>query len=126
MQLTTALLSLFAASALAAPTNGSSCTAPTRKFTIMSLRSASPIHFAKAGAHENKLALNLPQDKLDAQCADGNSRADATFYIKDSELYLYGPKDKVQQVFVDRSGMGTFTLQSLSHQYQGHILTRNE
>src|SRR5690349_5419512 len=76
MQLTTVLLSLFAVAASAAPTNGS-CTAPTRKFGIMALRSASPIHFATAGATQNKLVLNIPEDKLDAQCADGKARRDA-------------------------------------------------
>lgn len=104
MQLTT-LISLFAAAASAAPASGS-CSTPTRKFGIMALRSASPIHFAKVGASQNKLALHLPEDKLDAQCADGNARTDAIFYIQDSELYLYGTKDNVQQFLVDRSGMG--------------------
>ncbi|KAK4119724.1 hypothetical protein N657DRAFT_649874 [Parathielavia appendiculata] len=110
MQLTTVLLSALAAVASAAPTGGS-CPAPTRKFGIMSLRSASPIHFAKVGASQNKLALNLPNNKLDAQCADGNARPDAIFEIKDGELYLYGEGDKVQQILVDRSGMGQGNLQ---------------
>ena len=105
MQLTTVLLSLFAVAASAAPTNGS-CTAPTRKFGIMALRSASPIHFAEASASQNKLVLSLPEAKLDAQCADGKARRDAIFYIKDGGLYLYGEKGKEQQFFVDRSGMG--------------------
>jgi hypothetical protein len=106
MQLTTVLLSVFAAAASAAPTTGKSCPAPARKFGIMALRSASPIHFAQVSASQNKLVLNQPEDKLDAQCADGNARRDAVFYIKDSELYLYGNEDKVQQILVDRSGMG--------------------
>jgi hypothetical protein len=104
MQLTTVILSLFAAAASAAPTGGS-CPAPTRKFGIMALRSASPIHFAQVSASQNKLILNLPENKLDAQCTDGKARRDAVFYIQGGELYLYG-KDKVQQFFTDRSGMG--------------------
>lgn len=103
MQLTTVLLSLFAAAASAAPSG--SCPAPTRKFGIMALRSASPIHFAQASATQNKLVLHLPEAKLDAQCTDGKTRRDAILYLKDGELFLYG-KDKVQQFFVDRSGMG--------------------
>ncbi len=105
MQLTTAILSLFAAAASAAPA-GASCPAPARKFGIMALRSASPIHFAEVGATQSKLVLHLPENKLDAQCTDGKARADAIFYIKDGELLLYGGKDKVQGIFVDRSGMG--------------------
>ncbi|KAK4098465.1 hypothetical protein N658DRAFT_499328 [Parathielavia hyrcaniae] len=77
----------------------------------MALRSASPIHFAKVGAHQNQLALNLPDNKLDAQCADGVARPDAIFEIKDGELYLYGEGDKVQQFLVDRSGMGQGVVQ---------------
>ncbi|GAB1317965.1 Cell wall protein PhiA [Madurella fahalii] len=110
MQLTTVILSLFAAAASAAPTSGS-CQPPTRKFGIMALRSASPIHFARAGASQNKMALNLPESRLDAQCADGQPRAEAIFYIKDGELYLYGNEDNVQQFLVDRSGMGQGVLQ---------------
>lgn len=72
----------------------------------MALRSASPIHFASVGASQNKMALNLPDNKLDAQCTDGKTRKDAVFYIKDEELYLYGKGDVVQQFLVDRSGMG--------------------
>lgn len=106
MQLTTVILSLLAAAASAAPTNGAACPAPTRKFGIMALRSASEIHFARVGASQSKLVLNLPENKLDAQCEDGKARADAIFYIQDGELYLYGTKDKVQQFLVDRSGMG--------------------
>jgi hypothetical protein len=106
MQLTTAILSLFAAAASAAPASGSACPAPTRKFGIMALRSASPIHFASVGASQNGIALNLPDNKLDAKCTDGKARKDATFYIKDEELYLYGKGDVVQQFLVDRSGMG--------------------
>lgn len=105
MQLTTVLLSLFAAAASAAPASGS-CPAPARKFGIMALRSASPIHFGQVSALQSKLVLHLPESKLDAQCADGKAREDAIFYIRDGELFLFGGKDKVQQFFVDRSGMG--------------------
>jgi hypothetical protein len=88
----------------------------------MALRSASPIHFAQGSASQNKLVLNLPEDKFDSKCADGDSKRDATLYIKDGGLYLYGGKDKVQQFFVDRSGMGktspsSMALISRTHSY---------
>jgi hypothetical protein len=105
MQLSNVILSLFAAAASAAPTGGS-CPAPVRKFGIMALRSASPIHFATVSATQNKLVLHLPEDKFDAKCDAGKTGTDATLYIKDEELFLYGPKDNVQRFFVDRSGMG--------------------
>ncbi|KAK4172866.1 hypothetical protein QBC36DRAFT_390130 [Triangularia setosa] len=111
MQLTTLLLSLFATAATAVPASGSSCPAPTRKFGIMALRSASRIHFAQVGAYQSKMILNLPDEKLNAECTDGVARRDATFYIQNGELYLYGTKDKVQQFFTDRSGMGQGVLQ---------------
>ncbi|KAK4160244.1 hypothetical protein QBC43DRAFT_270748 [Cladorrhinum sp. PSN259] len=115
MQLKTTLLSLFAVAATAAPTDGASCTAPPRKFGIMSLRSASPIHFGQVSAYQNNIALNLPEDQINAQCANGVSRKDATFYIKDGELFLYTPKDIVQKFFTDRSGMGQGVLQYVTY-----------
>jgi hypothetical protein len=124
MQLKTVILSLFAAAASAAPTGGS-CPAPVRKFGIMALRSASPIHFATTGASQNKLVLNLPDNKLDAQCADGNARRDAIFYIKDEELYLYGNNDPVQQILVDRSGMGKHSPTVFSSLLLFKLLTRH-
>lgn len=112
MQLTSTILSFFAVAASAAPASGSgsACPASTRKFGIMALRSASPIHFAAVGASQNGISLNLPDNKLDAQCTDGKSRKDATFYIKDEVLYLYGKGDAVQKFRVDISGMGKTSL----------------
>ncbi|KAH6613649.1 hypothetical protein B0J18DRAFT_440601 [Chaetomium sp. MPI-SDFR-AT-0129] len=101
MQLTT-ILSLFVAAASATPCPGS-----PRKFGIMALRSASPIHFASAGASQNGIALNLSDARADADCVDGSKPKSATFYIEDERLYLYGKKGGVvQQFVVDRSGMG--------------------
>ncbi|KAK4233247.1 hypothetical protein C8A03DRAFT_39059 [Achaetomium macrosporum] len=100
MQLNAVLLSLFAAAASAAPAGDE------RKFGIMALRSASPIHFAPAKATQGKLVFNLPDSKMDAQCTDGSKgEKGAIFTLKDGELYLYG-KDQVQQIYVNRSGMG--------------------
>ncbi|KAL2173912.1 uncharacterized protein P884DRAFT_302998 [Thermothelomyces heterothallicus CBS 202.75] len=105
MKLSAAVLSLFAAASWAAPTSS------PRKFSVMALRSASPIHFATISATKNQLVLNLPGDKVDSQCADGETHTAATLYINDGELFLYGPDDQVQQFLVDRSGMGQGVVQ---------------
>ncbi|KAK4466299.1 hypothetical protein QBC42DRAFT_259296 [Cladorrhinum samala] len=116
MQLTTALLSVFAAAAAAAPaTEGASCTPPPRRFGIMALRSASPIHFGEIIASENKMALGLAESEINAQCADGAAKKEATFYIRDGELFLYTPNDTVQQFFTDRSGMGQGVIQYVTY-----------
>jgi hypothetical protein len=74
-------------------------------FDIMSLRSASPIHFAQVSAARSGLFLNLPRSN--ATCK-GESSGHATFYIANEELALYSCEGEVQKVFVDRSGMGMF------------------
>lgn len=104
MQITALVLSLLAATASAAP-KGKSCPAPERKFGIMSLRSASPVHFGTVTAAENKLWINRDESTIDAKCDGGADGIPATFYTKDGELFLYG-KDTLQQFYVDRSGMG--------------------
>lgn len=95
MKFTTVALAL-AGTALAAPTK-------PQAFDIMSLRSASPIHFASLSASRGSFFLNLPNQN--AQCNGENNRA--TLYLQGSKLFLYSAGDKAQQVFVDRSGMGT-------------------
>lgn len=95
MKFTTMSLAL-AGTALAAPSK-------PQAFDIMALRSASPIHFASLSASKGSLFLNLP--KQDARCNGENNRA--TFYLQGSKLFLYSEGDKAQQIFVDRSGMGT-------------------
>ncbi|KAK2589603.1 hypothetical protein QQS21_012720 [Conoideocrella luteorostrata] len=85
----------FAGTALAAPSK-------PQAFDVMALRSASPIHFASLSAAKSSLFLNLP--KQDAQCKGENNRA--VLYLQGSKLFLYSDGDKLQQVFVDRSGMG--------------------
>ncbi|KAK4222914.1 hypothetical protein QBC38DRAFT_374189 [Podospora fimiseda] len=121
MQLTTALLSLVAAAATtnAAPTDGAACVAPPRRFGIMALRSASPIHFASVSGFQNNLALKLPENELEAQCTDGVTRREATFFIKDGELFLYTPKETIQKLWTDRSGMGTGVLQYATYPKDG-------
>ena len=72
-------------------------------FSVMALRSASDIHFAHVSAAKRSVFLKLPD-----QCAtcDGESDGTATFYRKDGGLFLYSVDKPVQQLFVDRSGMG--------------------
>jgi hypothetical protein len=86
----------LAGTALATPTQ-------PQAFDIMALRSASPIHFAPLSASRGSFFLNLP--KQDAKCCSETNRA--TFYLKGTELFLYSDKGTLQQVYVDRSGMGT-------------------
>lgn len=103
--LVSALLAV-AAPAMAAPVAEPAAAAPagSKPFGIMSLRSASPIHFGQVSAAKGNYFLGLP--KQNAVCEGKNPEA-AVFYIKDSELYLYTPKTKaVQKAYVDRSGMG--------------------
>ncbi|KAH6688988.1 hypothetical protein F5X68DRAFT_189749 [Plectosphaerella plurivora] len=104
MQIPAIALSLLAAAASVAA-DGKACPAPEPdvKFGVMALRSASPIHFATLSAAQTKLALHLPEQN--AQC-EGEEELGAVFYIKNGELYLYGPSNAPQQIYVDRSGMG--------------------
>ncbi|KAI9898058.1 hypothetical protein N3K66_006418 [Trichothecium roseum] len=103
--LVSALLAV-AAPAMAAPVAEPAASAPAapKPFGIMSLRSASPIHFGQVSAAKGNYFLGLP--KQNAVCEGKNPEA-AVFYIQDSQLYLYTPKTKaVQKAYVDRSGMG--------------------
>ncbi|KAI1311995.1 hypothetical protein F5Y03DRAFT_261855 [Xylaria venustula] len=90
----------------ASPT--STVIAPNEPFGVMSLRSASPIHFAQFDAALNSIFLYLPSQN--ATCDDGtkSTTADsATFSLsEDGSLYLYSTSNPPQQLFVDRSGMG--------------------
>lgn len=87
-------------------------TGPKNPFQLMSLRSASPVHFGSFSASKSSLLLNLPKGKQAAKC-DKNPEGVATFYIKDGGLYLYNKGNgKPQQLYVDRSGMGMSFLPS--------------
>jgi hypothetical protein len=99
-----AALAAAAGSTNAAPAPASAGAKPPVKFGIMSLRSASPIHFGQVSAAQSNLFINLPHQH--AVCK-GAAQEGATFYIKDGELFLYTPGGKpAQKVYVDRSGMG--------------------
>ncbi|KAF2106887.1 hypothetical protein BDV96DRAFT_470421, partial [Lophiotrema nucula] len=72
-------------------------------FWVMSLRSASPVHFSHISAAYSSLFLNLVNES--ATC-DADTSGYANLYVKDTELYLYTGTEAPQKVFVDRSGMG--------------------
>jgi hypothetical protein len=100
----TAFASLLAA-ASAAPSKRE--TAATNPFQLMSLRSASPLHFGSLSAADGNIYVNYPKDQ-GAAC-DGDARNLVTFTLKDGSLYLYNSDAaKQQQIYVDRSGMGEF------------------
>jgi hypothetical protein len=74
------------------------------KFGLMALRSASPVHFAQFDAALSSVFLNLPAQN--ATCDSGEADS-ATFYLQDGGLYLYAASATPQQLYADRSGMGT-------------------
>jgi hypothetical protein len=77
-----------------------------KAFHLMSLRSASPIHFGSFSAAQSSIFINYPQGEQGATC-NGDAQGTATFSLKGGELFLYsGDAENQQQVFVDRSGMG--------------------
>ena len=100
---------LFLGASTALPTvanNGSAPLPADAKFGLMALRSASPVHFAGFEAARSSLFVNLPAQN--ASCDDPLNANQATFYLQDSELYLYAASATPQQLYADRSGMGTF------------------
>ncbi|KAG9257208.1 uncharacterized protein F5Z01DRAFT_647966 [Emericellopsis atlantica] len=105
----TALTTLFAAgltSAAPAPTPSATPSTNVKAFNLMTLRSASPIHFGQVSASKSNIFVNLPEDAQDATC-DAKVTNGATFSLRDGALFLYNEDtDEEQQVWVDRSGMG--------------------
>lgn len=82
-------------------------------FGIMALRPDSSLQFAKVGASQGYILINLRDD--DAVCEIkpwDKVPSQATFYINDGVLYLYTNKEystdktKVQRLFVDLSDAG--------------------
>ncbi|KPM37613.1 hypothetical protein AK830_g8970 [Neonectria ditissima] len=92
------LLTLFAAGLVSA-TNPEK----TTTFEVLSLRSASQIHFAYFQAAKSKILLNLLDQK--AACASESDNA-ATFKLTNGNLYLYHEPKTPQQLYVDRSKTG--------------------
>lgn len=70
-------------------------------FTLLALRSASEIHYAKVQAANSGLLINTPAQN--ASCSEPTDYA--SFQLFNGNLYLY-TQNPPQQIFVDRSGMG--------------------
>ncbi|KAF7557249.1 hypothetical protein G7Z17_g779 [Cylindrodendrum hubeiense] len=78
-------------------------TSKTTTFEVMSLRSASPIHFSELQAARNSIFMHLPDQKATCHTKSDNA---VTFKLVGTELHLYKSSGTPQKVWVDRSGMG--------------------
>ncbi|KAH7171259.1 hypothetical protein EDB81DRAFT_778066 [Dactylonectria macrodidyma] len=81
----------------------SAAPASTNTFEVLSLRSASGIHFTGFQASNNN--IRLKQATQGATCKSPTDNL-ATFKLVDGNLFLYHEGTTPQQLFVDRSGMG--------------------
>ncbi|KAL2815247.1 hypothetical protein BDW59DRAFT_153917 [Aspergillus cavernicola] len=72
-------------------------------FGLVAIHSGNAVQYAGFNAALRSIFAGLPSQN--ATC-DGTDDGFATFYIQDSALFLYGPSETPQQIFVDRSGMG--------------------
>jgi hypothetical protein len=106
MKFTTAAIAAASAAVVAATPAGVANAAPLKAgevFQIMSLRSATPVHFGKMTASNNGFQINNPHQ--DASCGPEPTDYAQFVVTEDSELYLY-TANPPQQAFIDRSGMG--------------------
>ncbi|KAI5459631.1 hypothetical protein BGZ63DRAFT_425601 [Mariannaea sp. PMI_226] len=71
-------------------------------FSVLTLRSASAIHFNEFNAADSGIFLQLADSK--ATCDGGETPNAATFYLKDGELFLYSTKEPAQKVFSTTGG----------------------
>lgn len=72
-------------------------------FEVLSLRSASQIHFSYFQAAKSTILLNLPNQKATCTAKSDNL---ATFKLVNGNLYLYHEPKTPQQLYVDRSKNG--------------------
>ncbi|BCR82794.1 cell wall protein PhiA [Aspergillus chevalieri] len=99
MQLKNVILAATAAATVsAAPTDGQ------KPFGVLAIHSGSGVQNSGFNAAKSSLFAGLPSQN--ASCARPEDGQTATFYIKDSELYLYDQSATPQKFYVDRSGMG--------------------
>ena len=99
--------SLFAAAAALPAPQAANITNPNLyHFELMSLRSASPIHFGRVNAADNDLFINHPNQNAECLKSDGNGPAIFQLNKEDKTLWLYKVGNPRQQIWVDRSGMG--------------------
>lgn len=73
-------------------------------FTLTSSRPDSSIDSLVFGAANSNLYLNLTEQN--ATCQYPVEDESATFYIRDSQLFLYATKAAPRSIYADRSGMG--------------------
>lgn len=73
-------------------------------FQVMAIRPGSAIQYAAFQAARNNLWLKLPHQNASCDRPDENR---ATFALNNGSLYLYAESETPQELFVDRSGMGT-------------------
>ncbi|KAL4863358.1 hypothetical protein BDV12DRAFT_177639 [Aspergillus spectabilis] len=97
-----AVAASLALTATAQPT-GSCAPSTPDTFGLVAISSGDAVQYAGFNAALRSIFAGLPSQN--ATC-DGSDDGFASFYIKDKALYLYGPSDASQQIFVDRSGMG--------------------
>jgi hypothetical protein len=102
---TSAIIATTAAvvSALPADNPDSYRPGPDDVFSIMALRSASPVHHTQIQAINGAYYLGNPDQG--AQCGPVNPNYAQFFLTKEGDLYLYTPNPP-EQTFIDRSGMG--------------------
>jgi hypothetical protein len=100
------LASLFAAATAAAVPRANETNPNLYHFQLMSLRSASPIHFGQFNAADDRIFINHPSQG--AECLKGDGNGPATFQLnkEDGTLFLYKVGNPRQELWVDRSGMG--------------------
>ena len=106
MKFTTAAIAAASAAVVAATPAGVANEAPLKSgevFQIMSLRSASPVHFGKVSASNN--GFQIGNANPGASCGPEPKDFAQFVVTEDSELYLY-TANPPQQAFIDRSGMG--------------------
>lgn len=94
---------VFIAASLAAGATAAPAT-QSKTFNVISIHSASAVQYSAFNAAKSSLFAGLSSQ--DASCARPKEQT-ATFYIDDGALYLYDKSATPQQIFVDRSGMGT-------------------
>ncbi|OJJ82232.1 cell wall protein PhiA [Aspergillus glaucus CBS 516.65] len=98
MQLKNLILAASAAATVsAAPAEG-------KPFGVLAIHSGSGVQNSGFNAAKGSLFAGLTSQN--ASCARPEDGQTATFYIKDSALFLYDQSATPQEFYVDRSGMG--------------------
>ncbi|KAL2069541.1 hypothetical protein VTL71DRAFT_14220 [Oculimacula yallundae] len=76
-------------------------------FSLLAIRSGSPIHYATFSAANSSMIANLPLGTQNAVCKTTDTAPNtATFHLNNGALELYGGSAIPQTFYVDRSWMG--------------------